>query len=149
MLTITESGTSRRSFLTAGALGLGGLSLASLLGRASAADSASLATGKSVIFLFQQGGPSQFESYDPKPDALESIRTVTGIIPTKTSQEYFGPVMVGSTFTVTCKIAERFERKGRDYVTFEFVTTDENGKLLMKKRDTFLQNPDVAKEDLE
>jgi len=75
--------------------------------------------------------------------------TMSGIIPTKTSQEYFGPVMVGSTFTVTCTIAERFERKGRNYVTFEFVTTDENGKVLIKKRDTFLQNPEVAKEDLE
>jgi hypothetical protein len=74
--------------------------------------------------------------------------TMSGIIPTKTTQEYFAPVMVGSTFTVTCMVAERFERKGRDYVTFEFVTTDENGNVLIKKRDTFLQNPEVAKEDL-
>jgi hypothetical protein len=74
--------------------------------------------------------------------------SMSGVIPTKTSQEYFGPPMVGSTITVTCRIAERFERKGRDYVTFEFVTTDQNGKVLIKKRDTFLQIPEVAKEEV-
>jgi len=91
MLTITESALSRRSFLTVGSLGLGGLSLPGLLaGRASASDSSSLATGKSVIFLFLQGGPSQFETFDPKPEAPDGIRTVTGTIPTKLPGVHFG-----------------------------------------------------------
>ena len=40
-------------------------------------ESARLSRDKSVIFLFQQGGPSQFETFDPKPDAPEAVRTVT------------------------------------------------------------------------
>jgi len=31
-------------------------------------------TAKSVIFIFQAGGPSQFETWDPKPDAPSEIR---------------------------------------------------------------------------
>src|SRR5262249_19395406 len=82
MLTLSDGkpGISRRGFLTIGTLGLGGLSLPSLL--AAADDKPSLVTGKSVIFLFQQGGPSQFETFDPKPDAPDGVRTITGTIKT-------------------------------------------------------------------
>jgi hypothetical protein len=66
MLTIT-AGRTRREFLSIGACGLVGSTLSSwshspLL----AAPPAQLATGKSVIFLFLQGGPSQLETFDPK-----------------------------------------------------------------------------------
>jgi len=96
MLTITGEahGLSRRAFLQAGTLGLGGLTLSSLLGtRARAADAPNLLTGKSVIFLFQQGGPSQFETFDPKPDAPEGIRTVTGTVQTALPGVLFGDTM--------------------------------------------------------
>ena len=78
MLTVSDNcpGLSRRDFLTVGTLGLGGLSLPSLL--AAGGERPSHITGKSVIFLFQQGGPSQFETFDPKPEAPDGIRTVTG-----------------------------------------------------------------------
>jgi uncharacterized protein (DUF1501 family) len=92
MLTICEGrqGLSRRAFLTAGSLGLGGLTLSALLaGRAAAAEEG-LVRGKSVIFLFQQGGPSQFETFDPKPDAPDGIRTVTGVVPTSVAGVQFG-----------------------------------------------------------
>src|SRR5437879_4396040 len=93
MLTFTDSTrpVSRRDFLTIGSLGLGGLTLPSLL-RASEAQP-SLVTGKSVIFLFQQGGPSQFETFDPKPDAPDGIRTVTGTVPTALPGVRFGDSM--------------------------------------------------------
>jgi uncharacterized protein (DUF1501 family) len=77
----------RRDFLTIGTLGLGGLSLSSLL---AAAERPRHVTGKSVIFLFQQGGPSQFETFDPKPDAPEGIRTLTGTVPTTLPGVRFG-----------------------------------------------------------
>ena len=65
MLTVYDRtpAISRRGFLTIGSLGLGGLTLASLL-QAAEKTSGHL-TGKSVIFIFQQGGPSQFETIDP------------------------------------------------------------------------------------
>ena len=65
----------RRSFLRIGALGLGGLTLPDLL-RVRAADAAA---GKSVpdtaaILIWCDGGPSQFETYDPKPEAPVEYR---------------------------------------------------------------------------
>ncbi|MCP4816380.1 MAG: DUF1501 domain-containing protein, partial [Planctomycetaceae bacterium] len=78
MLTISgqRNGMTRRYFLTAGSLGVGGLSLTSLMQVRAGSDSPEPAvTGKSVIYLFQQGGPSQFETFDPKVDAPDAIRT--------------------------------------------------------------------------
>ena len=65
----------RRRLLAAGGLGLLGLTLPRLL-RAEAAPSASRpkARAKSVIFLFQFGGPSHIDMFDMKPDAPEGIR---------------------------------------------------------------------------
>lgn len=93
MLAIHSSAAtcSRRRFLTVGGLALGGLSLSSLC--AARAASPSLETGKSVIFLFQQGGPSQFETFDPKPDAPAEIRTVTGVTQTSVPGVFFGDTM--------------------------------------------------------
>lgn len=84
----------RRQLLTIGGLGLGGLSLGSLLAAraASGAGPASI-TGKSVIFLFQQGGPSQLETFDPKVDAPSGVRTVTGTVQTKLPGVLFGDRM--------------------------------------------------------
>lgn len=96
MLTIVDGksgseGLSRRAFLTAGSLGLGGLALPQLL--AAAEKNPGLVRGKSVVFLFQQGGPSQFETFDPKPDAPEGIRTVTATAATKVPGVFFGETM--------------------------------------------------------
>lgn len=83
---------SRRELLRIGALGLGGLSLPVLL-TGSAAASESPVTGKSVVFLFQQGGPSQFETFDPKPLAASGIRTMTGITQTALPGVQFGDAL--------------------------------------------------------
>ena len=84
----------RRYFLTAGSLGLGSLSLTSLMQLRAANDSPRPAvTGKSVIYVFQQGGPSQFETFDPKVNAPDAIRTVTDTIPTKLPGVAFGSTM--------------------------------------------------------
>jgi hypothetical protein len=96
MLTITDNGKGirRRDLLAIGGLGIGGLSLASLFAaRAGAQESRDPVTGKSVIFLFQQGGPSQFETFDPKPDAPDGIRTVTGCTETSVPGIIFGDTM--------------------------------------------------------
>ena len=91
MLSIhNRSPLSRRELLRIGALGLGGLSLRSL---AAGSEAASHLTGKSVIFLFQQGGPSQFETFDPKPLAASGIRTVTGTTSTTVPGIAFGDTM--------------------------------------------------------
>ena len=81
----------RRGFLTLGALGLGGLTLNSLL--QAAGEQPGIVTGRSVIFLFQQGGPSQFETFDPKPEASASIRTLTGTCATSLPGVRFGDTL--------------------------------------------------------
>ena len=84
----------RRRLLTAGSLGLGSLSLPALMGaRANALRGPNPVTGKSVIFLFQQGGPSQFETFDPKLEAPSATRTVSGAIRTDLPGVLFGATL--------------------------------------------------------
>src|ERR1051326_7424625 len=67
---------SRRHAIKVGGLGLLGLTLPGLL-RAEAHSSPSQlkqARVKSVVFLFQYGGPSHLDMFDMKPGAPESIR---------------------------------------------------------------------------
>ncbi len=100
MLTIHESaGLSRRELLRIGGLALGGFTLSSLTAASTAPRTD---TGKSVIFLFQQGGPPQFETFDPKPDAPDGIRTVTGV--TRTSVP---GILFGDTMQQTARIAHK------------------------------------------
>ncbi|MGK0185708.1 MAG: hypothetical protein ACI9R3_001487 [Verrucomicrobiales bacterium] len=75
----------RRSFLKAGMLGMAGLSLADLLRTESkAAAAGKLITSKqnSVIILWMRGGPSQHETWDPKPEAPVEYRGGFGAMPT-------------------------------------------------------------------
>src|SRR5688500_604935 len=72
---------SRRSVLRVGGLGMLGLTIPRLLkaeGPAAALQNAPVPKikprAKSVIFLYQFGGPSHIDMFDMKPDAPESIR---------------------------------------------------------------------------
>jgi uncharacterized protein (DUF1501 family) len=67
-----QGGLSRRGFLTAGALGLGGLTLADLL-RAEAAAGINSST-KAIVNIHLDGGPPQMDTIDPKPDAPVEVR---------------------------------------------------------------------------
>src|SRR5947209_17862068 len=105
MFTLCDPGTAacnRRDFLRIGTLGLGGLSLAHLLGTCAAAGAKTLLTDRSVIFLFQHGGPSQFETFDPKMTAPEGIRSTTGEIGTT-----LPGITFGSTFTRLARLAHK------------------------------------------
>ena len=74
-------GISRRAFLQVGASSVLGLSLADLL-RARGANTPT-APAKSVILLWLWGGPSQLDTFDPKPNAPLEYRGPFGTIPTK------------------------------------------------------------------
>lgn len=93
----------RRAFLKVGGLTLGGLSLADLLSlKALAAASDRPVRDKSVVFLFMHGGPSQFETFDPKPDAPAEIRCQTGEAQTK-----IPGVTIGSQLPRLAALADR------------------------------------------
>jgi hypothetical protein len=67
---------SRRHALKVGGMGLLGLNMPTLLRAADAKQTEKLvAKAKSVIFLFQWGGPSQLDMFDMKPDAPDGIRS--------------------------------------------------------------------------
>lgn len=92
------SGTSRlsrRAALQVGGLGLGGLNLANLLAlNAQASENGGpLTTGKSVIFLLQHGGPTQHETFDPKLNVPDAIRTRGGVTSTTVPGVQYGAAM--------------------------------------------------------
>ncbi|MDA0586787.1 MAG: DUF1501 domain-containing protein [Planctomycetota bacterium] len=73
----------RRSFLEAGSLLLGGLTLSDVLeSRAQAKAAGKVPSDTSVILIWLQGGPSHMETYDMKPDAPVEYRGELGAIPT-------------------------------------------------------------------
>jgi hypothetical protein len=73
-------GMTRRCALKAGALGLAGLGLPDLL-RLRAESSTRKDTA--VILIWLDGGPSQLETYDPKPEAPAEYRGPYGVINTR------------------------------------------------------------------
>src|SRR5262245_26378973 len=75
----------RRELLQAGGLGLFGMSLADLFRMESqaAARPHRKGKGRSVVFIFQSGGPSQHETWDPKPGAPAEIRGEYGTTATR------------------------------------------------------------------
>lgn len=83
---------SRRQVLQAGSIPLLGIGLPKLL----SAESSSLATGrspKSCIFIFQYGGLSQLDSWDPKPMAPAELRGPYQPIATSISGFMIGELM--------------------------------------------------------
>ncbi|MGE3407878.1 MAG: DUF1501 domain-containing protein [Pirellulales bacterium] len=66
----------RRQLLQAGGIGLLGTGVADLMRLEGQAAASSSGTGraKSVVFIFQSGGPSQHETFDPKPESPAEIR---------------------------------------------------------------------------
>ncbi len=71
----TDSILSRRHVLKVGGMGALGLNMPALLRAADVNQTARLAArAKSVIFLFQWGGPSHIDMFDMKPDAPANIR---------------------------------------------------------------------------
>ena len=121
----------RREFLRIGGLGLGGLTLSDMLGLQAAIKQGNPALkDKSVIFLFMHGGPSQFETFDPKMDAAREIRSATGEIKTT-----IPGVTFGSTFEKLARLADKFS------IVRSFVPGDANHdiKTIMGK-DTLKAN---------
>ena len=96
-------GLTRRSFVEAGVLGLGGLTLADwLASRASAAGpTINRSTDTSVILIWMSGGPGHHETWDPKP-AASQIRGPFGAISTNV-----GGIQFSELLPEQAKIADR------------------------------------------
>ncbi|HEY5312562.1 MAG TPA: DUF1501 domain-containing protein [Pirellulales bacterium] len=93
----------RREFLTIGSLGLGGLTLPGLFAtRALGAPANRLVRDRAIVFLFMQGGPTQFETFDPKMTAPVEIRSTTGEVATS-----LPGITFGGTFPKLARLADR------------------------------------------
>lgn len=94
MLSVFNSrGSRRRAMMQIGSLG--GLGLAQNLALAGGSGGTDVLTGRSVVFLFLHGGPSQIETFDPKMTAPSGIRSATGEVATKTPGITFGGTFPG------------------------------------------------------
>ncbi len=87
---------SRREFLKIGGLAFGGLTLPAL-------QAASVSRATSCIVLFQAGGSSQLDTFDPKPDAPSDIRSSFKPISTAVPGTQFTELLPESA-----KIADKF-----------------------------------------
>lgn len=115
MLSICDSSGrfNRRSFLHVGGLSALGALCPALAGKVHA--DSSLYSGKSIIFLFMHGGPSQFETFDPKKSAPSEVRSTTGEVKTT-----IPGITFGGTFTKLARQAHRCS------IVRSFVTGDGN-----------------------
>lgn len=93
----------RREWLRAGAIGLGGLALPQLRTQQARAG-ASRAKAKSVIIFGLMGGPAQHDTWDPKPDAPPEVRGPFGTVASRTVGLRVGELMP-ETAKLTDKIA--------------------------------------------
>ncbi|WP_254510650.1 DUF1501 domain-containing protein [Anatilimnocola floriformis] len=97
----------RRNFLQVGSLALGGLTLPQLIGlqqaQAGGSSKGKVLKDRSVIFVFLHGGPSQFETFDPKMEAPHGVRSSTGEIATK-----IPGITFGSTFQRLAALNDKF-----------------------------------------
>jgi Protein of unknown function (DUF1501) len=97
-------GLRRRDFLRVGSLAFGGLSLSDLLRhRAFGGEAARSPRAKSGILLWLPGGPSHFETWDPKPHAPSEIRGPFGAVPTKVTG-----LTISDLFPRLAGIADKF-----------------------------------------
>jgi uncharacterized protein (DUF1501 family) len=93
---------SRRSFVTAGVLAVGGLTLPALL-RARAAQPAQRTRGKAVIMVYLNGGPSHMDMYDLKPNAPAEYRGEFKPVATNVTG-----VQISEHLPLQAQIADRF-----------------------------------------
>ena len=84
-------GVTRRSFLQAGVLGVGGLGLADYLRLGSV--QAATRPANRVILFWLSGGPGHMETWDPKPEAPDGFRGPFGSVSTSVPGVRFGELL--------------------------------------------------------
>lgn len=117
------SGIDRRDFLQVGLGALGGLTLTDVL-RLRAAGKASGGKDVRCIFVWLDGGPSHYETFDPKPEAPDGIRGEFGTVKTAVPGVRFSEHLPNlakafDTFTVVRSIAhdQNNHGAGNHYLT--------------------------------
>src|SRR5580704_3075166 len=96
-------GSTRRDFLKAGVLGMGGLTLSTLLrARAQATEAGRPTRNTSVVWLWLGGGPTHVETFDPKMSAPAEFRSTIGSVQTN-----LPGVQIGGVFPRMAQVADK------------------------------------------
>ena len=119
-LTHNCAGMPRRDFLQLGIGGVLGLGFADLLRlRAGASPALAAPAGRQIncIMIWLDGGPSHFESFDPKPDAPSEIRGEFKTIPTAVPGVHFSEAVpelakIADKYTVVRSICHKDPNHG-------------------------------------
>ena len=115
------NGVTRRDFIQVGLTGVLGMGLCDLmrLRAAASAPSGVSSSAKNVncILIWLDGGPSHYESFDPKPDAPSEIRGDFKTIPTKIPGVHFSECVpklaeIADKFTVVRSICHKDPNHG-------------------------------------
>ena len=83
------NGVGRRDFIQTGLGALGGLGMADLLQAKTIAPTGGINKDTRCIMVWLDGGPSHYETFDPKPDAPSEIRGEFGTVPTTVPGVHF------------------------------------------------------------
>ena len=95
-------GMSRRDLLRLGAAGVVGCSMSGWFEALAAGAARDPQRKRACILLWMSGGPSQMETFDPKPDAPKEVRPIFGEVQTS-----LPGVLFGATFPKLAKQAHR------------------------------------------
>jgi Protein of unknown function (DUF1501) len=96
-------GSTRRDFLKAGVLGMGGLTLANLMqARAQASQQGRSTRSTSVVWLWLGGGPTHVETFDPKMTAPAEFRSTVGAVQTNVTG-----IELGGAFPRMARVADK------------------------------------------
>jgi acyl dehydratase len=98
-------------------------------------------------------GPSPYGGRIAPPDMLPKLgmdelfqkylhRVMGANMRAKQAFKFFAPVRAGMRVKATGHLAEKYERRGKRFVTFEALFTDENGTpLVLDRRTQYLPQP--------
>ena len=132
------NGLTRRAALKAGFLGATGLGLSDLL-RANAAQPSAGTGQKSVILIWLDGGPSQLETFDPKPDAPAEFRGPFGIAKTRTPGVFVSDLMPGvaDRFAKLSVVRSLHHDNGDHFAAAHWMTTGRFGSTSISQAQKF------------
>lgn len=69
---------------------------------------------------------------------LRSKHEAQGMVHVRCEVQSLRPVEIGERLTIKGRIVEKYFKKGRPYIVVESVTTDENGSVVSRERNTLI-----------
>ena len=116
----TCTGLSRRALFQVGGLGAVGVTLADALLAQARNPSA---RNVSCIFLWLDGGPSHFETFDPKPVAPDAVRGPYGVVQTPVAGVHFSELMpMTAGLMDRCAVIRSLTHKNSGHVPVPMMT---------------------------